>query len=376
MKGAKDTRQYIDVLCITTKLCIGGVQSFLMNNVELLLRHGIRLNFCVSTDEKQIYDDYVTSLGCKIYRVTSITDSKRGFMKDLRALLKNHPELKIVHSHINFANIYSFMAAAGLHRVCISHAHSTYAPSGLANRLIKSVIKIATPLYCDGYWACSKQALKWIYGPYAHSSRAAVVRNAIDTGRFAFNPTTRAETRKRLGIADDEYVWIHTGTFNPVKNHRFLISLFARYQQRNPRSKLLLCGDGALRNEIERQIASLGLSEKVVLLGNVTNCEDYLSAADTFVFPSKYEGFALSLLEAQCSGTTTTTTTTAVPPEVRLRHCRVIDGYDIDTWIEAIESSRTIDNDRSAGKRFIEEAGFSAEKEAERLAKLYKNLCP
>lgn len=374
MKGTEETDQYIDVLCITTKLCIGGVQSFLMNNVELLLRHGIRLNFCVSTDEKQIYDDYVTSLGCKIYRVTSILESKRGFISDLRSLIKAHPELKIVHSHLNFANIYSFLSAAGLGRVCISHAHSTYAPSGLINRMTKSVIKAATPLLCDAYWACSEQALKWIYGPHARSQKAAVIRNAIDTDRFAYNPAKRAEIRAKLGIVANEFVWIHTGSFSPVKNHAFLIDLFARYQQRNPNSKLLLCGDGSLRTEIETQIAELGLRGKVMLLGNVRNCEDYLSAADTFVFPSKYEGFALSLLEAQCAGTTTTTTTTAVPPEVRLRHCTVIDGYDFDEWIDAIETSRNITNDRSEGKHFIEEAGFSSEKEAERLAKLYKKL--
>lgn len=373
MRDSGQASQYIDVLCVTTKLCIGGVQSFLMNNVALLLRHGIRLNFCVSTDEKQIYDDYVTSLGCKIYRVTSILESKKRFMRDLRTILKSHPEIKIVHSHLNFANIYSFIAAAGLKRRCISHAHSTYTPSGLLNRLIKAMVKIATPLYCDAYWACSEQALKWIYGPHARSQKAAVIRNAIDTDRFAFNPAKRPEIRAKLGIVANEFVWIHTGSFSPVKNHAFLIDLFARYQQRNPDSRLLLCGDGALRNEIETQISGLGLREKVLLLGNVRNCEDYLSAADTFVFPSKYEGFALSLLEAQCAGTTTTTTTTAVPPEVRLRLCTVIDGYDFDTWIEAIEASRSVTNNRSEGKRFIEEAGFSSEKEAERLANLYKN---
>ena len=89
----------LDILCVTTKLCIGGVQTFLINNVEPLLKRGVRLNFAVQTDEKQCYDDYVLSLGCKIFHISSLGESKIRFMKDIRRIIKSNPSIHIIHAH-------------------------------------------------------------------------------------------------------------------------------------------------------------------------------------------------------------------------------------------------------------------------------------
>ncbi len=287
----------IDVLCVTTKLGIGGVQTFLINNVEPLLRRGIRLNFVVQTNEKQCYDDYIRSLGCKIFPVVPIGESKIGFMRGIHKILKKNPSISIIHAHQNFANVYSLLAARSL-PVRISHAHSSYASTSLFNRIIKWGFKQCLPLIATDYWACSDKAAEWLYGRHAKSSRSEIIKNAIDTSRFLFNLNVRENIRRELGIAD-KTVWCHIGTFGEAKNHVFLLDLFKSYHNRNINSHLILCGDGNLRNVIEDKINSLGLSDVVTMLGNISNAEAYLSASDVFVFPSLYEGFPLSMLEAQ-----------------------------------------------------------------------------
>lgn len=371
-----DGKEIIDVLCVISRLRAGGVQTFLVNNVEPLLRHGVRLNFAVDTTEEQRYDNYVRSLGCKIYPITGINESKMGFMRDLRKLVKEHPELNIVHCNQNFTNIFAQIALAGLRRPVVSHAHSSYAPSGWGSRVARAIFRSITPLTADAYWGCSADAVEWLVGRrLAKSPKAAIIANAIDTNRWRFRADRRKEVRVGLGVGESTWVWVHTGSFTPVKNHRFLIDLFASYQAANADSHLILCGDGPLRREIEEQINRLSLEGKVTLIGVVDNCEDYLSASDAFIFPSIFEGFALSLLEAGCNGLATTTTTTAVPKDAQLPGVVALEGFDTDKWISTIEQQRkNSTNDRVSGQSMITTAGFDINQAAASLARRYKNL--
>lgn len=361
----------IEVLCVATKLCIGGVQTFLINNVRPLLEYGIRMNFVVQTTEPQQFDDYVLSMGCKIFRVTPLEVSKLRFMRDIRRIIKTNPKIKIIHSHQNFANTYSLLAAHAL-PVRISHAHSCYAPSSFANKLIKEIFKFSLPFIATDYWGCSDKAVKWLYGRRSNSNKCKVIKNAIDTERFSYNEETRTRIRKQLSINRESIVWCHVGTFGEAKNHHFLIQLFKKYSDACPSAKLILCGDGDNRKQIESHIQELGLTDKVILLGKVSNAEDYLNAADVFVFPSLYEGFPLSVLEAQSTGIPCITSL-AVPKECVLNPNVIrLSDYDFEQYISNINSVIEMDFPRDRGGESIRENGFDIKTEAARIAKLYK----
>ena len=64
----------------------------------------------------------------------------------------------------------------------------------------------------------------------------------------------------------------------------------------------MLVGEGKLRNEIEEKAAGLGISDSVIMTGNVTNVSDYLQAMDVFIMPSLFEGFGIAGIEAQAAG--------------------------------------------------------------------------
>ncbi len=361
----------IEVLCVTTKLCFGGVQTFLINNVKPLLKHDVRMNFVVQATEPQQFDKYVESLGCKIFRVTPLEVSKFKFMRDIRRIIKHHPEIQIIHSHQNFANTYSLLAAHSL-PVRISHAHSCYAPSSFANRMIKGVFKLALPFIATDYWGCSDKAVKWLYGKHSAGNKCKVIKNAIDTKRFSYNPEIRERVRKQLGIEEKSIVWCHVGSFGAAKNHVFLIKLFKAYSDRHPMAKLILCGDGNNRSQIEAQIKKLGLDTNVFLLGNRPNTEDYLNAADLFVFPSLYEGFSLSMLEAQSTGIPCVTSE-AVPQQCILNPNVIsLKNFDIQEYINAADEVLKMDFPRKNGSEKICETGFHIQAEAARLATLYK----
>ena len=72
-----------------------------------------------------------------------------------------------------------------------------------------------------------------------------VMRNAIDTARFRFDPEVRAAVRAENGLGDRTVIG-HVGRFNMQKNHTRLLDIYAAYMRRDPNSILVLIGEGEL----------------------------------------------------------------------------------------------------------------------------------
>lgn len=66
--------------------------------------------------------------------------------------------------------------------------------------------------------------------------------------------------------------------------------------------RLILVGEGSDEDKIRQYIARYEIEDYVLLVKPVTNIEDYYSAFDLFVLPSRWEGFGIAALEAQVSG--------------------------------------------------------------------------
>ena len=124
----------------------------------------------------------------------------------------------------------------------------------------------------------------------------------IDLAPFHAAPD-RAALRAALGIPPDALVIGHVGRFDPQKNHALWLRILAALREREPRALGLLIGDGALRGEVERAAAAAGLARHVIFAGVRADVPALLQAAmDAFLFPSRYEGLGLVLVEAQAAG--------------------------------------------------------------------------
>jgi glycosyltransferase involved in cell wall biosynthesis len=94
-------------------------------------------------------------------------------------------------------------------------------------------------------------------------------------------------------------IWV--GRMDAVKGLDTLIAAFARVRVGRP-ARLLLVGDGPVREAVEADVARRGLAACVQLLGRRDDVPALLSGADLFVFPSRTEGFPNALLEALAAG--------------------------------------------------------------------------
>ena len=132
-------------------------------------------------------------------------------------------------------------------------------------------------------------------------NNSLVLNNGIDFSRFE-NVSPKEQVRLREGIPTDAYVIGHVGRFNPQKNHKHLVEIFAEISKKNDKAYLLMIGNGKLQTETEERLKELGLEERYLILSNRTDIPDLMNVMDKFVFPSNYEGLGIVLIEAQKIG--------------------------------------------------------------------------
>lgn len=112
----------------------------------------------------------------------------------------------------------------------------------------------------------------------------------------------RKELREKLKLHDNDFVLFFAGELNKNKNQIMLIETMRDLVKENPRIKLLLAGDGVLKEHYENKIREYKLEENVHLLGYRNDVPEILKAVDLYVSASKREGFGINLVEAQISG--------------------------------------------------------------------------
>jgi glycosyltransferase involved in cell wall biosynthesis len=146
--------------------------------------------------------------------------------------------------------------------------------------------------------------------------KTVVLAPGVDLEYFC--PRDRVVARTRFALPPNAFVACAVRRLAPRMGLDVLLEAWVRVVTKNPGAKLLIAGDGALRNELEDQIAIQSLADSVTLLGRISD-EDLVtlySAADVNVVPSvSLEGFGLVVLEAGACGTPSLVTRIGGLPE-------------------------------------------------------------
>ena len=288
----------IRILHVVTYMGRGGLETMIMNYYRHIDRSKVQFDFLVHRDFRADYDDEIESLGGRIYRLPRLVPWSGSYLRTLEQFFQTHPEYKIVHVHQDCLSsvILKVAKKCGL-PVRIAHSHSSSQDKNL-KYFIKLFYKRWIPAYATQLFACGDEAGRWMFG----GAPFCVVNNAIDTKRYSYNPQRNCQIRSALQIPYDAFVVGHVGRFNSVKNHSFLLDVFAEVNRQKENSVLLLVGDGDLRSEMEQKAISLGIANRVIFTGIRSDVPDLMQAMDCFAFPSFYEGIPVTLIEAQAAG--------------------------------------------------------------------------
>ena len=188
-------------------------------------------------------------------------------------------------------------------------------------------------------------------------------------------PTAEPLLRARLGLPGP--VLLYPAITYRHKNHAVVIEAVARLARELPSLRLVLTGRAGPHDaEVERLITSLGIAAMVVRPGRlpVEDLDGLYSFASAMVFPSRYEGFGVPVLEAMVHGVPVIAADATALPEAVGAAGLLVDPDDIDGWVTAIRrvlaepglADTLIDHGRAHA------AAFSTTRSAAALATAYR----
>jgi glycosyltransferase involved in cell wall biosynthesis len=127
--------------------------------------------------------------------------------------------------------------------------------------------------------------------------------NGVEVTRFAdARMRERGAARAALGFADDAWVVGSVGALTPVKGFDVLLEAAARLAPTCDGFRLLIVGDGPLRNTLTEEAAKLEIVDRVRFTGRREDVATLLAAMDAYVCSSRSEGMSNALLEAMSAG--------------------------------------------------------------------------
>lgn len=278
----------------------GGVEQVVMNYYRHIDRSRVQFDFLVCEGSGMVPREEIASLGGRVFTVPPYQRQLR-YQRELGRLFQVE-RWPIVHSHVNALSVFPLRAAkrAGV-PVRIAHSHSS-AGGGegeAARDALKSVLRRLSGIYPTHRFACGGRAGRWLFRGLPFE----IVPNAVDLAEFSPDEQMGAEVRDELGIGSDAFVVGHIGRMVPPKNHKRLLSIFSALLALEPSSVLVLAGAGALMGEVRAEASRLGVSGRVLFLGQRADAARLYRAFDVFCLPSVYEGFPVVSVECQASGT-------------------------------------------------------------------------
>lgn len=354
----------------------GGIDSYIFSHYRHMDQGRVQFEFLTQNTGLQNAKQY-GGFSYKVWLLPATAAKDRdGFVRNVQNVLRNGYD--VLHLHTSYWTgflIEEIAKAAGVRRIIV-HSHSTFIDENDPEkrsallRQHEALKKDFPPDLATDYWACSRRAADWLFGEQIPKGRVKIMKNAIELGRFAFNPEKRTALRAALGL-ENTLVLGTAGRLTFQKNPAFLIKVFQEFRKDHPNTKLIIVGDGELRGALERQIRERGLSNDVLLLGWRTNVEDYLQAMDCFLLPSRFEGLGIAIMEAAAAGLPCIASE-QVPEDVEIAPNIYRVPLKASAWLKQLRDAVQTPSSRYNGTAIVRAAGYDVKEQAKVLEDMYR----
>ena len=345
----------------------GGVEAIVMGMIERIA--GDYEFTIIHSQDSSSYEQKYESTFVHFVHIPTWGSDRRGFASALKDILSEKAFDYVWVNGCIMANrtIISVVRKYSVAKI-ITHSHgSSFEETNKIKRFVLLALHRLNKCYylrnIDFPCMCSVKSGKWFYGDrYLNSHEVHYVKNGVDVSKFKFNAQVREAYREKLGITD-EFLLFHAGRLTEVKNQRKILSIVADALEGGMNVKLVIAGEGELRQELEEYTNELGIYNKVMFLGNRSDVANLYQAADVMLLPSFHEGFPVTLAEAQTSGLPCLVSdrVSSETNLIGLVQFFSIDDSDNSSWIAALRDIQTSNTDRCIAYKKVSETGYSIE---------------
>lgn len=349
---------------------LGGIETYLYKLYSNIDRNKYKFDFVINGVQKPCFYDEFISMGSDFFHVTKRRKNPFKNKYDINKILREE-NFDIIHCHLNSLSYTLPVHLALKHNYpVIVHSRNAGILKSRVSRTLHIMNSVLLPKNKITMLAVSDYAGEWMFGK---NSEFKVVNNGLKIEKYKFDESTRNKIRENLGIKNENII-LHLGAMRQQKNHMFLLEIFNKFLRIKPNSKLLLVGNGVLKEKILCKIDELKITDKIIIMENRNDIKDILSASDVFLFPSLYEGFPNAVLEAQTSGLPCLISDTITKEVVINENCyRMSLNQSTTEWANSL--SRMIQfEDRTLGAQNIKDKGLSVEYEVKKIENVYEDL--
>ena len=218
------------------------------------------------------------------------------------------------------------------------------------------------------------------------------VRVARIDGNFVINPTfeqlENADMELMVGATYDNIMMVE-GEMDEVQEEDLIAALKFAHDAIKPMCELqtalskelgkdfkfVFVGDGSDFIRIRDLAEDLDVEKNVVFLGERSDVPILLNGFDVFVFPSKFEGLGMTVVEAQANGLPCVISD-VIPDEVIVSDIVTKLSLEdtIDNWVKELESSNIREIERKRYAEIVAESGYGIERISASLKQLYREF--
>lgn len=348
-------KKKIKVVHYLPNLINGGIERMLLNYYKklkdsfefVIIIHETPADSCVRKFKE---------MNIRIYQIEHwIRNPMRNFVELRTILKKERPD--IFHTHHNLNNfIPCFVALTAGVRVRISHCHAYFPQKTIKQKFYSNL----TCFFATHLAACGEKAAEFMAGSKrVKQNKVQIIYNAIELEKFKYDEVNRKQIRKKYDWRSNEKVYGNIGRFSHQKNQFFLIEIFEQILQMDSHSKFVIIGgDGPLYSQILDCIRTSPIKEKTIVLRDVSEVNEYYSAIDCFLLPSFFEGFALSLIEAQASNLPCVVSD-QVSQELKTNSMIFLPISNSAKWASACVNQKVIDRRKPISKELLKQFDIS-----------------
>ena len=360
----------IKIAILLPTLAYGGAEKLVLDELRILCKDE-RFNFEVILpfSKGPLYEEF-KKLGIKIKNFNSSHDKIEmiiTYLKIYKYLRKR--KFDIIHLHTIYNPLVVLICkAAAFHKVYSTiHRYTKFT--------FTQTLSFHLP---DKIIACGKKLANFLTR-YVPEKKVFLLLNGIKEYNKVYDTKQLKKLKSDYEVQDNYPVVLSIGRLTKQKGYTYLIKSVSFLKNDYPKVKLLIAGDGELREELQKLIKELNLTGHVRLLGIVKNVFELFQISDIYVNSSLWEALPLTLLEAMSSKIPIVATNVSGNSEV------IIDGqtgllikpkseHEIAKAVKKIINNPTLDKKLAENAYKLFKEKYTIEKHCENLANLYLSV--
>lgn len=346
---------------------IGGIEMYIMNIYRKIDKSKYDVHFLVDENIKPVYYDEIKN---NIITTPSRTKNYKAYLKKLKKIMRKY-QYDVVHVNLmSFSNFEPIVFAKKYSKAkIILHSHISNLEMSFKTKILNYIgRKLVKKYEKSGYIkvACSSMAGEWMFHSFKDKT-FTVLNNGINVLKYKYNTYSRNQIRKKLNIGKNDILLGNVGRLCSQKNQKFLIELLKRLDSNY---KLLIIGKGELKNDLIELSKKYQVFNRLILLEDIYNVEEYLSAMDIFVFPSLYEGLGIAVIEAEANGLQVFASNTIPQDVVVTSNIKLLPLIEND-WFDEIKKCDHKDRNKDFKKLIFE---FDYDETTKKVLNIYDDI--